>query len=45
MKCVYCDEVKPNAEVVTDCVQYASGEVVQFTYAMCLDCVISNSRL
>ena len=40
MKCVYCDKVKPNSEVITDCVRYASGEVAQFTYAICLDCTI-----
>lgn len=42
MKCVYCDEVKPNAEVFTDFDPTIMG---QRSYAVCQDCLISNSRL
>jgi hypothetical protein len=40
MKCVYCDEVKPNAEVFTEVVDYQ-----QVSYAVCHDCLLANSRL
>lgn len=42
MKCVYCDEVKPNSEVFTDADPDTGTQV---SYAVCLDCLISNSRL
>ena len=41
MKCIYCEQVKPNSEVFTDA---DPDTYAQVSYAVCRDCLLDNSR-